>query len=198
MKYPLHLQKLIENFKRLPGVGAKSAERFAFHVLDWKVAQLEEFAAILVQIPEQLKTCPECGCLSENQLCAFCEPTRVVARSICVIATAKDAYAIENTREYKGCYHVLGALLSPLFGKGPEHLTIPKLQERIQKLDIQELIIALDSTIEGDATALYLKKKFGDFPIKISRLAFGIPMGSSFDYVDGGTLARALSGRGDF
>jgi recombination protein RecR len=198
MKYPLHLQKLIETLKCLPGVGSKSAERFAFELLDWRHDQLHEFSNLIKHIPEELPACQECGCLVDNRNCLFCNASRQQTGLMCVIASAKDAYAIESTREYKGLYHVLGTLLSPLEGKGPDQLTIGRLQERIQNLSIQELIIALDSTLEGDATALYIKKVVDNSSIKVSRLAFGIPMGSSFDYVDGGTLARALSGRGNF
>jgi len=198
MKYPLHLQKLIENLKRLPGVGLKSAERFAFHMLDWKSDQLAEFANLIKDVPEKLKACSECGCLSDHINCKFCDPYRLRAGLLCVISTPKDAFAIEQTREYPGLYHVLGALLSPLEGKGPDQLNVHALRERIKKLGTKELIIALDSTLEGDATALFLRRELEDLQLHVSRLAFGLPMGSSFDYVDGGTLARALSGRGSF
>ncbi len=198
MKYPQHLLKLLENLKKLPGVGARSAERFAFQMLGWKNEELQEFAQLIKEIPEKLSACGECGCLYDLNACQFCSEAKMDSGLLCVIATAKDAYAIAGTREYKGAYHVLGALLSPLEGIGPEKLNLGKLVQRIDRLSIKEIILALDSTLEGDATALLIKKQLAERPIKISRLAFGIPMGSSFDYVDGGTLARALSGRGDF
>lgn len=116
--------------------------------------------------------------------------------SICVIASPRDAFAIEETREFNGLYHVLGGVLSPMEGFHPEKLTIGILKDRIAQLQIKEVIIALDSTLEGDATALYLKRELAPFSVQVSRLAFGLPMGSSLDYVDGGTLARAFSGRG--
>lgn len=198
MKYPQHLQRIMENLKRLPGVGSRSAERFAFQLIEWKPHQLAEFAALIQEIPERLKPCAECGCLVDNGRCQFCEPHRQSSGLLCVIGLPKEAYAVEETREYRGLYHVLGALLSPLEGKGPDQLNIGRLRDRIQRHSIQEVILALDSTLEGDATSLYLKRELEDLNLKISRLAFGLPMGSSFDYVDGGTLARAFLGRNSF
>lgn len=198
MKYPKHLIKVIEVLKKLPGVGNKSAERFAFQLLDWQPHSLEEMAETIRMIPEKLKHCDECGCLRGDEPCSLCIEPRAQTGVICLVASSKDALAIEETRQFKGLYHVLGGLLSPMDGIGPAKLNLQKLKERIQKLNTQELILALDSTLEGDATSLYLKRELHHFPIKISRLAFGIPMGSSLDYVDGGTLSRALSGRGSF
>lgn len=198
MKYPQHLIKLVEVLKRLPGVGSKSAERFAFQLLDWKPQYLNEMAETIRTIPERLSRCDECGCLRGDEPCSICVASRIDSGVICLISSPRDALAIEETRQFKGIYHVLGALLSPIEGIGPDKVNILKLKERIQKYNIQEVIIALDSTLEGDATALYLKKELQHLPIKISRLAFGLPMGSSLDYVDGGTLSRALSGRGSF
>lgn len=117
---------------------------------------------------------------------------------MCVIAYPKDVFAIEETREYRGLYHVLGGVLSPLDGRGPEHINIQSLKDKIKKYSCKEVILALDSTLEGDATSLFIKKEFYSMPVSISRLAFGLPMGSSFDYVDGGTLARAFSGRAQY
>jgi len=198
MKYPKHLIKLMEVLKRLPGVGNKSAERFAFQLLEWKPQYLREMAEIIGAVPEELKHCDECGCLRGDEPCSLCKDARAEPETICIIATPRDAFAVEETREFKGLYHVLGSLLSPIEGIGPEQLNFAKLKERIQKHNIKEVIIALDSTLEGDATALYLKRELETLPLNISRLAFGLPMGSSLDYVDGGTLARAITGRGSF
>jgi recombination protein RecR len=198
MRYPSHLLKLIEVLKKLPGVGNKSAERFAFQLIDWKPDHLHEMARILSGIPEKLKQCPECHCLIGEEECHFCSDERRSSGTLCIIASPKDAFAIEETREYRGLYHVVGCLLSPLDGLGPEKLQLPKLTDRIRTYQIREVVIALDSTLEGDATALYIKRELEPLNIQISRLAFGLPMGSSLDYVDGGTLARALSGRGKF
>lgn len=198
MKYPVHLQRLIESFKRLPGVGNKTAERFAFQMLEWKEGHLKEFASLVEQVPMKLKTCEECGCLEGEEGCAFCLLKRQEAGSLCVTASLRDVFALEATREFHGIYHVLGGLLSPLEGLGPEALRLGNLKPRIRRYAVTELIIALDSTLEGDATALYIKNEMEGMPLRISRLAFGLPMGSSLDYVDGSTLARSFAGRGSF
>jgi len=198
MRYPDHLLKLIDVLKKLPGVGSRSAERFAFHLLNSKVDQLNEMATVIKEIPEMLKLCDACGCLTGINECSFCDSKRCAYGVICVIASPKDAYAIDDTGEFRGLYHVLGDLLSPMNGIGPEKLKIEKLKKRIAEFNIQEIIIALDSTLEGDATSLYLREELREFSLNVSRLAFGLPMGSSLDYVDGGTLARAFTGRGIF
>lgn len=195
MHYPAHLQKIIEHFKKLPGVGSKSAERFAFQILSWDRSQLSEMARSFQTLHDNLRRCPECGCLIDAGSCAFCSEERAATGALCVLANPKDVFAIERTGEYRGLYHVLGGLLSPMEGFGPEQLSIQKLIERLKVHRISELIIAIDSTLEGDATALYLKRELQSSTVKITRLAFGIPMGSSLDLVDGGTLARALMGR---
>jgi recombination protein RecR len=198
MHYPEPLLKLIHVFKKLPGVGQKSAERFAFHLLNWPDVHLQEMSEVVLTIKERLKTCSDCGCLKDEASCTFCDLTRRDSHIICIIASSRDVFSIEETHTYHGLYHVLGGLLSPLERRGPERLTIEKLKERLIKLKCQEVVIALDSTLEGDATSLYLKQELEMLPVHISRLAFGIPMGSSLDYVDGGTLARAFTGRNQF
>lgn len=194
--FPAHLLKLIENLRKLPGVGTKSAERFAFQLLNWPQDQLSSLAKTIEEIPHKLKHCDSCGCLKGEEECSFCLPHRLKTGVLCIVATARDALSVESTREYQGLYHVLGGLLSPLEGITPEKLRFASLQERIHSLQIKEIVIALDSTVEGDATSLYIKQELASQPLTLSRLAFGLPMGSSFDYVDGGTLARAFSGRG--
>lgn len=198
MRYPDYLLKLIQVLRKLPGVGSKSAERFAFHLLDWSPDQLHEFSTTIKGIKEHLSYCPDCGCLMGSSLCYLCDLTKRDSDVLCIIASARDAFSIEETHEYKGLYHVLGGVLSPLDKKGPEHLRMSQLKQRLNTLPIKEIVIALDSTLEGDATSLYLKQELANHPVRISRLAFGLPMGSSLDYVDGGTLARALSGRNQF
>ena len=159
MKYPLHLLKLIDSLKKLPGVGTKSAERFAFEMIGWPKDKLHEMADIIRSSPEQLKYCRECGCLADETTCPYCLPESSRSNILCVVAMPRDVFAIESTHEYKGLYHVLGALLSPLDQIGPEQIDIAQLKRRIAARDVRELIIALDSTLEGDATALYLKQK---------------------------------------
>lgn len=198
IKYPSHLLRLIDVLKRLPGVGNKSAERFAFQLLGWKHEHLHEMAHVIQGISEKLRHCHECGCLHGDEGCGFCNPARGPHHAICVVVSPRDAFAIEETREFNGLYHVLGGVLSPMEGFGPDQLNLGKLKARIAKLNIKEVVIALDSTLEGDATSLYIKRELGPLNLEISRLAFGLPMGSSLDYVDGGTLARAFSARARF
>ena len=134
----------------------------------------------------------------EDEYCSFSDQTKRDGSILCIIASAKDAYALEETRAYKGLYHVIGGLLSPIDDRGPNVLNLHSLKERIHSLQIREVIIALDSTLEGDTTSLYLKEQLNQWGISVSRLAFGLPMGSSLDFIDGGTLMRALTGRQSF
>lgn len=194
MNYPDHLLKLIAVFKKLPGVGTKSAERFAFHLLDWPEEKLAEMGKVIETTRKNLNNCSECGCLIEKG-CFFCHNVHRETDILCIVASSKDVFAIEQTHEFRGLYHVLGGLLSPLQGLAPQPGVLEKLKERVKKLGIKELIIALDSTLEGDTTALYLKKELEPIAVKTSRLALGLPMGSSLDFIDGGTLGRALAGR---
>lgn len=198
MKYPVHLLKLIDVLKKLPGVGNKSAERFAFEILNWPDEALSQMAHIIASTKSHLQHCPQCGSLIGMEDCPFCAPSRHRFQAMCVVAQARDVFAIEGTHEFRGMYHVLGSLLSPMTGMGPEKLRFAKLQERILEHHITEVVIALDSTLEGDATALFLKQQLEPLKVNVSRLAFGLPMGSSLEYVDGGTLARALAARGQF
>lgn len=198
MRYPVHLLKLIDAFKKLPGVGAKSAERFAFEILTWPDDDIRQIAQTLLATPDHIHDCAQCGCLIGDEGCPFCERARIHNHTLCVVAMPRDVFAIECTREFQGLYHVLGALLSPIEGVGPDQINFSKLGQRIHSHSIKEVIIALDSTLEGDATALYLKQQLAQFNVNVSRLAFGLPMGSSLDYVDGGTLARAFVARGHF
>jgi len=181
--------------RRLPGVGPKTAERYAFQMLSWTPSQLEEFGRSVSTLPEQVTSCSECGALIGSPPCPFCDPKLRDGQTICVVATPRDLYALEETRQYRGYYHVLDGLLSPLHDRGPEVVRSEKLRERIDRLQIEEVIIALDSTLEGDATALYLQDELAPLGCEVTRLAFGLPMGSPLDYVDGGTLTRALVGR---
>ncbi|MBI3900858.1 MAG: recombination protein RecR [Chlamydiia bacterium] len=194
MHYPEHLQKLILLFKKFPGVGTRSAERFAFHLLDWPEEKLLEIGKVFSQTKEKLTHCTECGVLIEEK-CPFCtHPTRLTSL-LCLVASPKDVFSIEQTHAFNGLYHVLGGVLSPLQGLSPPADSIKKLKNRIKTLEVKEIILALDSTLEGDTTALYLKKELESLHITASRLALGLPMGSSLDFIDGGTLARALAGR---
>lgn len=195
MQYPHDLQQLIQALRRLPGVGTKTAERYAFHLLSSPQQHLDELSHLVADIRNKVRHCPVCGCILFGEACSFCGNARRDTSLMCLVASAKDVFALEQTGEYKGLYHVLGALLSPLDGIGPSALTLPQLQQRLTTTPVKEVVMALDSTLEGDTTALFLKKELAPYSVAISRLAFGIPMGSALDYVDGGTLALAFSGR---
>jgi recombination protein RecR len=198
MQYPLPLLKCLAQLKKLPGVGSRSAERFAFELLNWNQDDLEDMAQMLRTLKEDLVICSRCACFENKGSCPFCDNPNRDSKSLCVIASTKDAFSMEQTHEYKGLYHVLGTMLSPMKGIGPEHLSLSSLLDRVRKMGVKELIIALDSTLEGDATALFIKDQLDSQDISISRLAFGLPMGSSLEYVDEGTLARAFVGRNSF
>jgi len=198
MQYPGPVNALIQLLRGLPGVGSKSAARFAFELLQWPQEQLEALGHALAQLKERLQPCTQCGCLAEDAACRFCDPSHRDQRLLCVVAHARDVYTLEPTRSYRGMYHVLGGLLSPLDGSWSHTLRIEQLKGRIEQNRTEEVVIALDSTLEGDATALFLKRTLEGLPLRLTRLAFGIPLGSALDYVDGTTLARALSGRNAF
>jgi recombination protein RecR len=197
-KYPAELTCLIAYLKKLPGVGTKTAERFAFQLLNWKEEELHSFSSLLAQLKEKITQCPECHCLTDNDRCQFCHSPMRDTSKLCIIASPRDAYSIDETGAFRGLYHVLGGLLSPIEGKAPEHLNLDKLKNRIATFQVKEIIIALDSTLEGDTTSLFLKEQIQEWGLPVSRLAFGLPIGSSLDFVDGGTLARALTGRQSF
>ncbi len=197
-RYPHELSRLIACLKKLPGVGGKTAERFAFHFLHWQEKELLTLATSLHELQTKITSCPECHCLQDLERCPFCSDPQRDQTRLCIIASAKDAYALDETGSYKGLYHVLGGLLSPIQGSTLSQLHLEHLLQRIQTLAITEVILALDSTLEGDTTSLFLKEQLQPLGLPVSRLAFGIPMGSSLDFVDCGTLARALSGRQHF
>lgn len=194
-KYPQAILTLIAHLKKLPGVGRKTAERFAFELLSWPQSTIQEFSSHLKTLKETIRTCTTCGCLKEEGPCYFCDPVRRDPTTLCIISSPKDAYLFEETASYKGLYHVLGTLLSPLDGKHPEDLQIENVIERLRLHPIKEVIIALDATLEGDTTALFLKEQLSPLGIHITRLALGLPMGSTLDYIDQSTLAQALAGR---
>lgn len=198
MRYPNYLNTLIEALKKLPGVGQKSAERFAFKILDWPKNEIEAFAKNFELAANQIQHCSQCGALQNPSGCFFCDDDTRDPSLLCIVAQAKDIFAIEETHAYKGQYHVLGSLLSPMQELDDDLSFIQKLEERLKKSNFQELIIALDSTLAGDATTLYIKKMLPLDSYNVSRLAFGIPVGSSIDYIDGHTLSRAFQGRRGF
>jgi recombination protein RecR len=194
MEYPKPIEHLIEQLRKLPSIGYKSAERLAFSLIDWKEKELSDLSDALVDIKRSLSFCNDCGAMLHQTNCRYCSEQRD-SSCLCVVANAKDIYLFEQTGEFRGLYHVLGNLLSPIAQKTPPQERIDALKQRIENREVKEVILAMDATLEGDATALYIQKELTQLGIPVSRLALGIPMGSSLDYIDGGTLARAFAGR---
>ncbi len=194
-KYPSDLLTLIAYLKKFPGVGMRTAERFAFELLNWNSSDLQSLSRLLGDLHSKLPLCSCCGCLTDLGTCSFCNLKLRDASQLCVVASLRDVFAIETTQSYRGLYHVVEHLLSPLDGRHAEQLKVDRIEARIHQSEVQEVILAFDSTLEGDTTALYLKNHLSSLPIKMSRLAFGLPMGSSLEYIDGGTLARSFKGR---
>lgn len=195
MNYPKPIQLIISHFQKISGVGKKTAERYAFQMISWQDTDIQKFTEVLRDLKESLYTCDTCGSLSDLETCKYCDPTRRDATHLCIISSPKDLFTIEATHSYNGMYHVLSHNLSPLEDTGPNEEELKNLKKRIQETGVKEVILALDSTIEGDATALYLKKDLSEHPVIITRLALGMPLGSTLEFLDEGTLSRALSTR---
>jgi recombination protein RecR len=190
------VQDLIDELGRLPGVGPKSAQRIAFHLLGTDPADIARLQTALQKIKEGVVFCDLCGNVSEETRCRICRDARRDQTSVCVVEEPKDVQAIERTREFKGLYHVLGGALDPLSGIGPDQLRIRQLLSRISAQEVAEVILATDPNTEGEATATYLARMLRDFPgLTVTRLASGLPMGGDLEFADELTLGRALSGR---
>ena len=189
------IQDLIDELGRLPGVGPKSAQRIAFHIIQSDRVDVTRLAEVLKTVKERVKFCSICGNISEEELCKICRDPRRDKTSICVVEESKDVLAIEKTREFKGTYHVLGGAISPIDGVGPENLRIKELMTRLAETTISEVIIATDPNLEGEATATYLTRLIKPLGIKVSRLASGLPVGGDLEYADEVTLGRAFEGR---
>ncbi len=190
------VQDLIDELGRLPGVGPKSAQRLAFHLLAADPADVTRLQEALQRVKEGVRFCEICGNVSEEATCRICRDARRDATMICVVEEPKDVLAVERTREFKGRYHVLGGALDPLSGIGPDQLRIRELLGRIGAQEVTEVILAMDPNTEGEATATYLIRMLRDFPgLTVTRLASGLPMGGDLEFADELTLGRALSGR---
>jgi recombination protein RecR len=189
------IQDLIDELGRLPGVGPKSAQRIAFHIIQSERVDVTRLAEILKTVKERVKFCTICGNITEEELCKICRDPRRDNTSICVVEESKDVIAIEKTREFKGKYHVLGGAISPIDGIGPENLRIRELMQRLAETQIAEVIIATDPNLEGEATATYLTRLIKPIGVKVSRLASGLPVGGDLEYADEVTLGRAFEGR---
>jgi recombination protein RecR len=189
------VQDLIDELGRLPGVGPKSAQRIAFHLLASESGDVERLAATLLRVKNEVKFCSICGNVAEADVCRICSDARRDPSIICVVEEPKDVVAVERTREFRGRYHVLGGAISPIDGIGPDDLRIRELLTRLRDGVVTELILATDPNLEGEATATYLARLFKDMDLTVTRLASGLPVGGDLEYADEVTLGRAFSGR---
>lgn len=192
------VQQLVQALCCLPGVGPKSAQRMALHILERNRAAGSELSTALAEAVERVGHCQRCRTLTEEPLCAICSSTARDDALICVVENPMDVMAIEQSGEYRGRYFVLLGHLSPLDGIGPDDIGIPVLLEAVANSEVEEVILATSTTVEGEATAYYLAEHLAVHGVRVSRIAHGVPMGGELEYVDGGTIARALAGRGSF
>ncbi|MCI8623804.1 MAG: recombination protein RecR [Provencibacterium sp.] len=191
------LQKLVEQFERLPGIGRKTAQRLAFHVLSLPGERAEEFAKAILDAHRLIKKCKACQNLTDSELCPICTDGKRDRSVICVVEDPRDVVAFERTHEYHGLYHVLHGLISPMDGVGPDQLYIKELIARLSDGVCQEVIMATNPTVEGEATAMYMARLLKPMGLKVTRLAYGIPVGGNLEYADEVTLYRALEGRSE-
>ncbi len=193
--YPESIKSLIESFKYLPGIGEKTAERLAFSILELEDEQIELFSSSLVDVKDKIHKCQTCNTLTENNFCYICSDSTRNSKVLCVVEDTKSVFLFEKLGMFNGKYHVLEGLISPLDGVNPEDIGIDRLLDRIQKEKYEEIIFAFKPSIEGETTALYIKKILDGINIKITRLASGVPIGADMEYVDSLTLERALNDR---
>ena len=193
--FPAPLEKLVEQFARLPGIGGKSAQRLAFHILSLTDQEAQEFAGAVLEAKRNVTCCPVCQNLTAGGLCPICASVRRDESTICVVADPRDVAAVERAREYTGRYHVLHGVISPMNHVGPDDLSIKPLLERVSQGDVQEVIMATNPDTEGEATAMYLARLLKPFGVRVTRLAYGIPVGGHLEFADDATLMRALEGR---
>lgn len=196
-KYPKPLSRLINEISKLPGVGAKSAQRLAFHIIDMDKVQVDNLTDSIISAKSNLKRCSVCGDLTDEDPCSICTDSSRRQDVICVVESPKDVMAMERTKAYNGLYHVLHGVLSPMEGTGPEDLNILSLFKRLRENDINEVILATNPNIEGEATAMYLTRYIKPTGIKITKLAHGLPVGADLEYADEVTLLKSLEGRKD-
>ncbi|MCU5747017.1 recombination mediator RecR [Staphylococcus sp. SQ8-PEA] len=195
MHYPEPISKLIDSFMKLPGIGPKTAQRLAFHVLDMKEDDVVQFAKALVDVKRELTYCSECGHITEEDPCYICKDKHRDRSIICVVEDDKDVIAMEKMREYDGLYHVLHGSISPMDGIGPEDINIPGLVERLKDEGVKEIILAMNPNLEGESTSMYISRLVKPLGIKVTRLAQGLSVGGDLEYADEVTLSKAISGR---
>lgn len=193
--FPASLEELVDKFAALPGIGRKSAQRLAFHVLSLPDAEAESFAAAIVNAKKSVRCCKVCQNLTEGDICRICASTTRDKSTICVVSEPRDVLSIERGREYNGTYHVLHGVLSPMSHVGPDDIKIKELLVRVAENDIEEVIMATNPDTEGEATAMYVSRLLKPFSVKVTRLAYGIPVGSNLEFADDATLNRAIEGR---
>jgi recombination protein RecR len=195
MKYPQTFENLINGLKKLPGVGSKSAERMAYQILNMDDEDITKLATSLLDSKEKLTRCKKCGCMSEGDECEICKDSTRDTKTLCVVQSTKDVYALEKVKNYNGVYHVLNGVISPSLGVTPNDLNLNKLVDRIINDEIKEVILATNPNIEGETTALYIAKLLENKDVEVTRLAYGLPVGASLDYADEYTLIKSLQGR---
>ena len=199
MHYPESFSELVEYLKLLPGVGRRGAERIALAMIEWDGGQLRSFGELLAGLPERIGKCPRCGALADGgELCRICSDPRRDVSQICVVENIQDVMAVENTMQYRGVYHVLGGVISPMDGVSPSDLHIESLIERVAAGEVKEVILALSSTMEGDTTNFYIYRKLAQHDIKLSVIARGISVGDELEYADEVTLGRSIINRTPF
>lgn len=195
MNYPKTIQNLIECFKKMPGVGEKTAERYVLSLLEMDEEVLEKFSNYLKEIKSNIKRCKICNNLSEEDICSICQDSTRDHSTICVVEEPKNVFSFEKAGTYLGVYHVLDGLISPLKGIRPENINIPSLLKRIEEEKIKEVIIAVKACVEGETTAMYIAKKLENKNVKVSKIAYGIPLGADMGYIDSSTLEISLENR---
>ncbi len=189
------LERLIDEFNKLPGIGRKSATRLAFHILEMSEEQVEKFSEAMKEVKKTIKKCPICGDFCENDLCNICADETRDKDIVCVVEDSRDIISFEKTGKYNGTYHVLNGKIAPLNGMTPDRLNIKSLLERVAATDISEVILALNPDLEGETTSLYLTKLLKPFGVKITKIASGIPIGGNIEFADTATISKALDGR---
>lgn len=193
--YPKSIQQLIDSFKTLPGIGDKSAERMVFSIMDLEDEKVKLFSESLVNVKNEIHRCPICNSFTDQEICNICSSKVRDSETLCVVEDPKSVFLFEKLGLYKGKYHVLNGLISPVDGVNPDDIDLDKLIDRLNQEDFKEIILAFKPSIEGETTALYIKRILGDLKIKITRIASGIPMGADMEYIDAMTLERALEDR---
>ena len=193
--FPAALQNLADQFARLPGIGGKTAQRLAFHVLSLPLEDAEEFAAAILEAKKEVHSCPRCQNLTDRELCPSCDDDLRDQSLICVVAEPRDVIAMERSREFRGTYHVLHGVISPLNHVTQDDIRIKELLQRVGSGEVREVIMATNPDTEGEATAMYISRLLRPMEVKVTRLAYGVPVGSQLEYADEVTLSRALEGR---